>query len=146
MAALISVITILVVAAFFITVALLLLGEVFQALGWAVTEMTTFSDGSCGRRTLDGIAVVLAGALWLSASAAAVGWMTAVLLDGHGESMLWGSLALNVLIVLWWIATLRLRELRQVVRQRRGVPVTPWRSIKLRRGKLRKGLVHDTYQ
>jgi hypothetical protein len=137
MAALISVITILVVAAFFVTVTLLLLGEVFQALGWFATGMTTFSEPSSERKVLEGIAFILAGVLWLSASAAAIGWITTVLLDGHGESVMWGSLALNALIVLWWISTLRLREIRQVVQQGRGVPAAPWRWIKVRRERSR---------
>jgi hypothetical protein len=47
--------------------------------------------------------------------------------------VMWGSLALNALIVLWWISTQRLRELRQVIRQGRGVPATPWRWIKVQR-------------
>lgn len=128
-AALISVITMFSVAAFFLTVALLLLGEVFKALRWAVAEMATFSESSSGRGTLEGVASVLAGALWLSASAAAVAWITTVLLAGHGESVMWGNLALNVLIVLWWIATMRLREIRQAVRQGRRVPaIHPARS------------------
>lgn len=132
-AALISVITMLAVAAFFVTVALLLLGEVFQALGWVAAGLATFAEPSSERKVLEGIAFILPGALWLSASAAVIGWITSVLLDGHGESVMWGSLALNALIVLWWISTLRLREIRQVVRQGRGVPATPWNWIKVRR-------------
>jgi hypothetical protein len=133
MAALISVITILVVAAFFIVVTLLLVGEVFQALGWVATAMTTFSEPSSERKVLEGIAFILAGALWLSASAAAIEWSATVLLDGRGESVMWGSLALNALIVLWWISTLRLRAIRQVVRQRRGAPATAWSWITVQR-------------
>lgn len=131
MAALITVITTLVVAAFFATVTLLLLGEVFQALGWVAA--TTLSEPSSGRKVSDGIAFILAGALWLLASAAAIGWIATRLLDGRDESVMWGCLALNALIVLWWISTLRLRELRQVVRRGRGVPATSWSWIKVQR-------------
>ncbi|EHB48830.1 hypothetical protein MycrhDRAFT_5671 [Mycolicibacterium rhodesiae JS60] len=141
MTALILVITSLMVAAFFVAVALLLLGEVVQALGWVAAGMTTFSEPSSERKVLEGIAFRLAGLLWLSASTAVLGWIATVLLDGRGESVMWGCLALNAVIVLWWISTLRLRELRQVVRQGRGVPAAPWRWIKIQRARsIAKGL------
>lgn len=129
MAAVIFAITTLVVVAFFLTVALLLLGEVAEALRWAVAGMTACFGPSFERKIFEGLSLVLAGALWLVASAVAAGWIATILLNGHGPSVMWGSSALTALVVLWWIATLRLHAIRQHVRRERGLAVPRWRRV-----------------
>lgn len=129
MGAVIFAITTLVVAAFFLTVALLLLGEVAEALRWAVAGMTACSGPSSERKIFEGMLLVLAGALWLVSSAVAAGWIATLLLNGHGPSVMWGSSALTTLVVLWWFATLRLHAIRQHVRREHGLAAPRWRPV-----------------
>ncbi|SLH41714.1 hypothetical protein [Mycobacteroides abscessus] len=104
------------------TAALLLLGESVRAVGWLGVGLLR----SFGRVVCAGLAYTAAGMLWLAVGTFVLTWLGGAIMGGGEEGVTLGSVALVAVLVVWWPATLWLRDLRLKLRAAQGVPATPW--------------------
>ena len=109
------------------------LGEALQAVGWCLIGMASLMRPPAEDvRIFEALSYPLTATVWLAASGGGLAWAGTLLLDGTGPSLAWGVAALGALFALWWLATTELRDVRNIVRESRGIPPTPWQYLKSR--------------
>lgn len=109
-------------------------GEALQAIGWCLIAMASLMRPPAEDvRIFEALSYSLTTAVWLAAGGGGLAWAGTFLLGGAGPSLAWGVAAFGALVALWWLATIELRDVRNVVRESRGIPATPWQYLKDRR-------------